>query len=140
MWVCGSSRSPAIEDPKLLENAIRFRAQEVVPIPLSDAILDHFVLGDTELDGAPAFRVLLAFAHRELVDRYVEAFKKARLKVASVDFEAFALLRAVTSPRTVRTPIGRPWPWPSARSGRSSPWPKGMFAISRGCSNGAAGR
>ena len=42
--------------------------------------------------------MLLAFAHRDLVDRYVEAFKKARLKVASVDFEAFALLRAVTSP------------------------------------------
>ena len=89
---------PALEDPKLLENAIRFRAQEVVSVPLSDAILDHFVLGDSELDGAPAFRVLLAFAHRDLVDRYVEAFKKARLKVASVDFEAFALLRAVTSP------------------------------------------
>ena len=89
---------PAIDDPKLLENAIRFRAQEVVSIPLSDAILDHFVVGNTELDGAPAFRVLLAFAHRDLVDRYVEAFKKARLKVTSVDFEAFALLRAVTSP------------------------------------------
>ena len=89
---------PAIEDPKLLENAIRFRAQEVVSIPLSDAILDHFVVGNTELDGAPGFRVLLAFAHRDLVDRYVEAFKKARLKVTSVDFEAFALLRAVTSP------------------------------------------
>jgi type IV pilus assembly protein PilM len=89
---------PALQDPKALENAIRFRAQEVVSVPLSDAILDHFVVGDTELDGAPAFRVLLAFAHRDLVDRYVEAFKKARLKVASVDFEAFALLRAVTSP------------------------------------------
>ena len=89
---------PAIEDPKLLENAIRFRAQEVLPIPLNDAILDHIVLGETMLDDGPGLRILVAFAHRELIDRYVEAFKAARLKVAAIDFEAFALLRAVANP------------------------------------------
>jgi type IV pilus assembly protein PilM len=89
---------PAIDDRKALENAIRFRAQEVLSIPLSDAILDHVVLGETETAEGRALRVLLVFAHRELVDRYVDAFKKARLKVSSIDFEAFALLRAVSSP------------------------------------------
>ncbi len=89
---------PAIEDAKLLENAIRFRAQEVLPIPLNDAILDHIVLGETMFDEGPGLRILVAFAHRELIDRYVEAFKAARLKVAAIDFEAFALLRAVANP------------------------------------------
>ena len=89
---------PAIEDAKLLENAIRFRAQEVLPIPLNDAILDHIVLGETTLEEGPGLRILVAFAHRELIDRYVEAFKAARLKVAAIDFEAFALLRAVANP------------------------------------------
>ena len=51
---------PAIEDPKLLENAIRFRAQEVLPIPLNDAILDHIVLGETTFEEGPGLRILVA--------------------------------------------------------------------------------
>jgi type IV pilus assembly protein PilM len=84
-----------IDDDKLFENAIRFHAQELLPIPLGDAILDHVVLGETEGPDGPLQRVLIAFAHRDLVDRYVSAFKSARLKVAAVDVEAFALLRAL---------------------------------------------
>ncbi len=89
---------PAIDDQKALENAIRFRAQDVLSIPLSEVILDHVVLGKAETPEGEVLRVLLVFAHRELVDRYVEAFKKARLKLAGIDFEAFALLRAVCPP------------------------------------------
>ena len=36
-----------IKDPKQLENAIRFRAQETLPIPLEDAVLDYQILGET---------------------------------------------------------------------------------------------
>ena len=42
---------PAMDDPKLLANAIRFRAQEVLPIPLADAVLDHVVLGEPTRSG-----------------------------------------------------------------------------------------
>ena len=35
---------PGVEDPELLGNAVRFRAQEVLPIPLSEAVLDYRVL------------------------------------------------------------------------------------------------
>src|ERR671937_3302756 len=35
-----------IDDPRQLENAIRFRAQEVLPIPIEEAVLDYHVLGD----------------------------------------------------------------------------------------------
>ena len=132
----------AIEDPKLLENAIRFRAQEVLPIPLNDAILDHIVLGETVFDEGPGLRILVAFAHRELIDRYVEAFKAARLKVAAIDFEAFALLRAVANPLngTARPGTGQPLQLLSARSGRSLRSQRAMCATSRVCSNGAADR
>lgn len=87
---------PKIEDPKMLENAIRFRVQEVLPIPLADAVLDHVVLGDLEQADEPTSRVLVAFAHRELIDRYVEACKRARIKLVGIDFDAFALLRALS--------------------------------------------
>jgi type IV pilus assembly protein PilM len=87
---------PRIDDPKLLENAIRFRAQETLPISVHDAVLDSVVLGDDVDDNdEPISRVLLAFAHRELIDRYVESCRLAKLKLVGIDFDAFALLRAV---------------------------------------------
>jgi type IV pilus assembly protein PilM len=88
-----------IDDPKQLANAIRFRAQEVLPIPLEEAVLDYQVLaeGVTE-DGKPLRRVLLVVAYRELVDRYVYACRKAGLQIVGIDLEAFALLRAVAEP------------------------------------------
>jgi type IV pilus assembly protein PilM len=88
---------PAVEDPKQFENAIRFRAQELLPIPVVDAILDHVVLEDVEVEGEePLRRVLLAFAHRDLVERYVDVCRSAGIRLAGIDFDAFALLRAVS--------------------------------------------
>jgi type IV pilus assembly protein PilM len=88
-----------IDDPKQLANAIRFRAQEVLPIPLEEAVLDYQVLGEgTSEDGQPTRRVLLVVAYRELVDRYVYACRKAGLQIVGIDLEAFALLRAVAPP------------------------------------------
>ncbi len=85
-----------ITDPKQLENAIRFRAQETLPIPLEEAVLDYQVLGDSvDEEGTQTHRVLLVVAYRDLVDRYVGACKKAGIKLAGIDLEAFALLRAL---------------------------------------------
>jgi type IV pilus assembly protein PilM len=88
-----------IEDAKQLANAIRFRAQEVLPIPLEEAVLDYQVLSEgIDEDGKPLRRVLLVVAYRELVDRYVYACRKAGLQIVGIDLEAFALLRAVAAP------------------------------------------
>jgi type IV pilus assembly protein PilM len=88
---------PHMNDPKLLANAIRFRAQEVLPIPIAEAVLDHIVLGESEDErGQMQHRVLLVFAHRELVDGYLNACRRAGLKLRGIDFDAFALLRALS--------------------------------------------
>ena len=88
-----------IDDPKQLANAVRFRAQEVLPIPIEEAVLDFQVLSASVNDeGQPVRRVLLVVAYRELVDRYVYACRKAGLQVVGIDLEAFALLRAVSPP------------------------------------------
>jgi type IV pilus assembly protein PilM len=85
-----------ITDPKQLENAIRFRAQETLPIPLEEAVLDYQILGETvDEEGARTHRVLLVVAYRDLVDRYVAACKKAGIKLVGIDLEAFALLRTL---------------------------------------------
>ncbi len=88
-----------IADEKQLANAIRFRAQEVLPIPIEEAVIDYQVLSESVTeDGQPVRRVLLVVAYRELVDRYVYACRKAGLQVVGIDLEAFALLRAVAEP------------------------------------------
>jgi type IV pilus assembly protein PilM len=94
----GSSRTgvrvferPTVDDPRQLANAIRFRAYETLPIPIEEAMLDYHLVEDTT---APD-RVLLAVAYRDLVDRFAATCALAKIELAGIDIEAFALLRAV---------------------------------------------
>ncbi len=88
---------PVIDDPVQFENAVRFRTQEVLPIPISEAVVDHVALDEApNADGQR--RVLVVFAHKDLVDGYVDACRRAGLKLAGIDLDAFALLRALSDP------------------------------------------
>ncbi len=85
-----------ITDPKQMENAVRFRAQEVLPIPLNDAVLDFQALGDSvDAEGQPVKKVLLVVAYRDLVASVSQACHQAGLRLVGIDLEAFALLRAL---------------------------------------------
>jgi type IV pilus assembly protein PilM len=89
-----------INDQKQLTNAIRFRAQEALPIPIDEAVLDYQVLGEgVDAEGQPTKRILLVVAYRELIDRYMDACKKAGIQLVGIDLEAFALLRALQAPQ-----------------------------------------
>ena len=89
-----------IEDPKQLANAVRFRAQEALPIPIDEAVLDYQVLAEgVDAEGQKTSRILLVVAYRELIDRYVDACKKAGIALVGIDLEAFALLRALQAPQ-----------------------------------------
>ena len=86
-----------IEDSRQLANAIRFRAQDALPIPIDEAVLDYQVLDErVDEDGKTVRRVLLVVAYRELIDRYVGACRKAGIQLVGIDLEAFALLRALS--------------------------------------------
>jgi type IV pilus assembly protein PilM len=89
-----------IDDPQQLANAIRYRAQETLPIPLEEAVLDWQVLSESTdpETGETTRHVLLVVAYRELVDRYVSACRKAGIRVDGIDIEAFAMLRALNAP------------------------------------------
>jgi type IV pilus assembly protein PilM len=89
-----------VDDPKQLDNAIKFRAQEALPIPIEDAVLDYQILGEeTREDGQRTRKVLLVVAYRDLIDRYVDACRKAGITLTGIDLEAFALLRALQAPQ-----------------------------------------
>jgi type IV pilus assembly protein PilM len=94
----GSSRTgvrvferPAVDDPRQLANAIRFRAYETLPIPIEEAMLDYHIVEETTTPD----RVLLAVAYRDLVDRFAATCAAAKIDLVGIDIEAFALLRAV---------------------------------------------
>src|SRR5947207_8277015 len=95
-----------IDDDRQLGNAVRFRAHEALSIPLDQAVLDYHVVSETvDESGALSRRVLLAAAYQEPIDHYVEACRAAHIELASIDVEAFALLRAV-APRPVASAEG----------------------------------
>lgn len=91
---------PAMSEPDL-RAALRFEAQELIPIPVDDAILDFQILepiipGDTE----QRMRILLAAAQRDMVRTHLAALDGAGLSATAVDVIPFALVRALTDPAT----------------------------------------
>ncbi|TMJ93420.1 MAG: hypothetical protein E6G67_12460, partial [Actinobacteria bacterium] len=89
-----------IVDPKQLANAVRFRAQEALPIPLDEALLDFQVLSEgVDAEGVPTKRVLLVVAYRDLIETYSRACREAGIRLTGIDLEAFALLRSLTPPQ-----------------------------------------
>src|ERR1700689_1378666 len=79
-----------------VESAVRFQSEEVIPFPVDKTILSTQLLGDqTADDGTVTRRVLVAAAHRELVDGVVAAVEQASLTVQGVDLVSSALVRAL---------------------------------------------
>jgi type IV pilus assembly protein PilM len=88
-----------IMDEKELRAAIEFQAQEAIPIPLADAILDFEVLTTSSgPDGGGSQTVLIVAAQREMVEQFVEAARKAGLTIDGLDLQAFALMRSMAPP------------------------------------------
>jgi type IV pilus assembly protein PilM len=85
-----------IDDERQLANVVRYRAHEALSIPLDEAVLDYRVVSETvDESGNVSRRVLLAAAYKDPIEQYVEACRAAKLELAAIDIEAFALLRAV---------------------------------------------
>jgi len=86
-------------DPKELRAAIEFQAQEAIPIPLDEAILDFQVLSTSPAsDGGNKQKVLIVAAQRDMIEQYVAVANKAGLGADGIDLQAFALMRAVAPP------------------------------------------
>jgi type IV pilus assembly protein PilM len=86
---------PIIEDRKELDAAVRFQAQDVIPMPLDQAVLDWQPLAVVETPEGPRQRVLLVAARKDMVDRVVAAVRAAGLRLDGIDLGAFAMIRAL---------------------------------------------
>ena len=86
---------PVIEDRKELDAAVRFQAQDVIPMPLDQVVLDWQPLEIVETPDGTRQRVLLVAARKDMVDRVVAAVRAAGLRLDGIDLGAFAMIRAL---------------------------------------------
>jgi type IV pilus assembly protein PilM len=105
-------RLPAIEDPKEMEAAVRFQAQEQIPMPLDQAVLEHQVVGGVaaEEGAAPQVDVVVVAARREMISSFLEAARRGGLEPVGIDLSAFAMIRALADGASTEQvdPGGRP--------------------------------
>ncbi len=89
-----------VDDSARFDNAVRFKAHEVLPIAGSESVLDYRVLDERQTPtGETTRRILLVVAPRDQVAPYAEAAQRAGLKLAGIDLESLGLLRAFVEPQ-----------------------------------------
>ena len=86
---------PPVTDQKELAAAVNFQAQDQVPMPLNNAVMDFHPLGIVDTPAGPRQRVVLVAAQRDMIERLLAAVRRAGLTAKGVDLSAFALIRAL---------------------------------------------
>jgi type IV pilus assembly protein PilM len=89
---------PPMKDAKEIASAVRFQAQEHIPMPLDQAVLEHHSLGQVESPDGARTRVVLVAARRDMIERLLEATRRAGLRPEGIDLSAFAMIRALHQP------------------------------------------
>jgi type IV pilus assembly protein PilM len=78
-----------------LDAAVRFQAQENIPMPLDQAVLDYQSLGLVDGDQGERLRVVLVAARRDMIEHVLSAARGAGLRPEGIDLSAFAMIRAL---------------------------------------------
>jgi type IV pilus assembly protein PilM len=87
---------PPIESPDELAAAIRFQAQDEIPMPLEQAVLDWGVIGHRTADnGERRIEVVVVAARRDMLTSHLETMQKAGLRPVGIDLSAFGMIRAL---------------------------------------------
>ena len=85
--------------PDELDDAVRFRADEVLPFPLERTVISSRAIARyDDAEGNPTLRVLVAAAHLDLIDSVVAAANDAGLEPVGIDLNTAALVRALSDP------------------------------------------
>lgn len=93
--------------PKEMSNAIRYLAEEYVPIPINDVSLVYQVLRPGGKTPEDKMEILLIAVPKDLIEKYLKILKLAGLKPVGMETEILAVSRSVvgTSPDTPTTLI-----------------------------------
>lgn len=92
---------PLVPDSEI-DAAVRLQALDVIPFAIDKALISASALEETVgPNGAPERRVLIAAAHRDLVDPLIEVVTAAGLTPVSVEPTSSAMIRALYDGSTV---------------------------------------
>lgn len=79
-----------------LESAVKYQVQEFIPIPIDDAIVDYEVVDEYMTGEEERMQtVLLAAAHREMIQAFMDAVLGAGLHPEAIELKAFAIARSL---------------------------------------------
>ena len=91
---------PLVPDSEI-DSAVRLQALDIIPFAIDKALISARPLEQTvDSSGTPMRRVLVAAAHRDLVDPLVEVVTAAGLTPVSVEPTSSAMIRALFDPTT----------------------------------------
>lgn len=85
-----------------IREALPFQVQDMLPVPVADALLDFYPISESAGDNGPVINGLLVAAIKESVLGNVSAVRQAGLRPVQVDLIPFALTRVL-----VRGPLAR---------------------------------
>lgn len=85
---------PLLTDAEIA-SAVKWEAEEYIPIPIKDAIIEHQVIERMENANPPQVLVLLVAVLRGLVENYVNVCSKAGLNVIGVETELISMIRSL---------------------------------------------
>ena len=78
-----------------LRESLQFHVQDLLPVPVAEAILDFYPISEENSDNGPAVNGLLVAAVKDAVTANIGAANRAGLTATHVDLIPFALARAM---------------------------------------------
>jgi type IV pilus assembly protein PilM len=91
---------PPLRDRDELAAAVRFHAEQHIPMPIDTTVVDFQPLDIVETPEGPRQRVVVVAARRDMIERLLLAVRGAGLRPEGIDLSAFAMVRALAAPDT----------------------------------------
>lgn len=87
-------RFPLFTDQEIAA-AIKWEAEQYIPIPISEAIIEHKIIEKKETSTPGEILVLLVAAPKTVVEKYIKFIRLAGLEVGFAETELLSLVRAL---------------------------------------------
>ncbi len=79
-----------------IKESLQFQVQDLLPVPVNDAVLDYYPIGEGQNESGPIVNGLLVAAFKQAVTTNVTAATMAGLNPVSMDLLPFAMTRVHT--------------------------------------------
>lgn len=89
-----SIKFPLLTDSEIA-SAVKWESEQYIPIPISEAIIQHTILQRNETSSPPEVLVLLVAAPRSVIEKYTKVISLAGLTPIAVETELIALTRSL---------------------------------------------